>query len=328
MESATPCAAPFDAEDWTFSVEWEGTRCLLFAEADGSVRLQGEMSSLDGRFPEIVGAGPLRGGRSAVLEGSICVLDEQGRPDVAALCGRAATGAARPAAVFLVSDLLQLDGEPLVRQPLRVRLDRVHALVPQESRIQLPDSVVAQGTALATAAAERGLSAIVARQLDAPYRPGVASPHRLRIALGGRRNLVVAGWYRTPGGLQVVLADWAGGGLAAAGVAAVPGGAMAQWLAGAVQVSVRPSLGDVSHWGKRHLSWVRPRLVATVEPLGGPAVFAAEARPWRLVALRDDVDPRWCVRRPGVAPPQTDAHQPHRGFSPTVLSALPLGGAA
>ena len=69
------------------------------------------------------------------------------------------------------------------------------------------------------------------------------------------------------------------------------------------------------------VTWIRPRLVATVEPGLG---FARGLPAWRLVALRDDVDPMWCVRRPPVDPPQAIAHQPLRPFSPTVLSALPI----
>jgi hypothetical protein len=71
------------------------------------------------------------------------------------------------------------------------------------------------------------------------------------------------------------------------------------------------------------VAWLRPRLTATVEP-GPPRPGGGDLPVWRLVAVRDDIDPMWCVRRPPVDPPQASAHQPLRPFSPTVLSALPI----
>ena len=38
-----PCAAPFDDDEWLFSVDWDGVRALLFIDPDGAVRIQGEM---------------------------------------------------------------------------------------------------------------------------------------------------------------------------------------------------------------------------------------------------------------------------------------------
>ena len=323
-EVSTPCAEPFDSDDWLFSVEWEGSRCLLISDSDGSIRLQGEMASLDDRFPEIVAAGPLAGSREAVLDGSVCVLDAEGRPDLAVLFARVHEGTrGRPPAVFLATDLLRVDGAAITDRPLPERLARLAELVPRDSRIQMPDHVAAHGRALAGAATARGLRALLARRLAAPYRPGVASPDRLRIPLTGRRDAVVVGWYSTSSGVRVVLADWVQRRLELAGTAAVSGPATTRWLAGAVEVAadLAPIQGAVT--AGPGVTWVRPRLVATVDPSTDPD----EAGPlpeYRMVALRDDVDPQWCLRRQPVPAPQAAALLPLRAFSPTVLSALPI----
>ncbi|MDQ6856507.1 MAG: hypothetical protein M3Z57_05485, partial [Candidatus Dormibacteraeota bacterium] len=68
-EASTPCSTAFDGDEWLFNVDWEGSRCLLIADADGSIRLQGETATLGERFPEIVGAGRFLAGRGAVLDG-------------------------------------------------------------------------------------------------------------------------------------------------------------------------------------------------------------------------------------------------------------------
>jgi bifunctional non-homologous end joining protein LigD len=327
-EVSVPCAAPFDGDEWLFSVEWEGSRCLLIAAASGSMRLKGELSWLDHRFPEIVAAGPLHGSREAVLDGSICVLDRLGRPDLGGLFARVSeANPDRPAAVYLATDLLHLDGEALTERPLLARLASLRELVPPDSRIQLPDHVAGHGRALAEAAAARGLNAIIARRGAAPYRAGIASPDRLRIPLTDRREAVVVGWFSTAAGVSVVLADWTCGRLELVGTAAVPGGAPTRWLAGAVEGAADPSVLEGAAAAGPEVTWVRPRLVATVERMASPS-----GRPrlteFELVALRDDVDPQWCLRREPLPPPEAGARLPLRQFSPTVLSALPIEGAA
>ncbi len=321
IEASTPCAAPFDGDEWLFNVDWEGSRCLLIADADGSIRLQGETAALDERFPEIAAAGRFLAGRGAVLDGSVCVLDGLGRPDLGALARRAISGDPRPPAVYLVTDVLHLDGESLHNRPLLGRLAVLADLIPRDSRIQLPDHVVGHGRALATAAGERGLAAVLARRQDAAYLAGMASPLRLRIALTARRDAVVVGWRRAGSGLRVLLGDWVLGRLGLVGVAAVAGAAERRWLASLAEVVPAVPVDDVDAAGPG-VTWIRPRIVATVEPA---AAASSRGLPtWRLVALRDDVDPMWCVRRPAVDPPQASAHEPLRAFSPTVLSGLPM----
>lgn len=327
-ELSTPCAAPFDGDEWLFSVEWEGSRCLLIAEEDGSMRLQGEVGSLDARFPEISAASPFHGSRRAVLDGSICVLDGHGRPDLAALFARVSESTlGHPPAIFLATDLLHLDSEPLIARPLRERLTALQNLIGQDSRVQLPDHVLGHGRALAQAAASRGLSGLIARRTDAPYRAGIASPDRLRIPLNDRREAVVAGWFSTAAGVSVVLADWVGGRLGLLGTATVTGVASTRWLAGAVELATDVTALEGTAEAGPDVTWVRPRLVATVEPAASTAVPVGLAH-FSLIALRDDVNPQWCVRRTPVQPPEAGAHLPLRPFSPTVLNALPIEGAA
>lgn len=321
-EVSTPCSAPFDADDWLFSVDWEGSRCLLIAGDDGTIRLQGEVAMLDDRFPEIVEAASAAGLRSLVVDGVICILDEEGRPDLAAMARRARSGAAAPAAVFLATDLLHQDGESLVARPLPGRLGALGPLIPSESRIQLPDHVTGHGRALAAAAAERGLAAMLARRQDARYLAGVASPDRLRISLSRRRDTVVVGWQPGAVGILAIVGDWTAGRLGIVGVTLVDDDAAVSLLTGtpdpsAVDMVLNPGAAGPG------VTWSRPRLVATVEP--APRGDWGGLMPhWRLVALRDDLDPRWCVRRPPVEPPRASSHQPVRPFSPTVLSALPI----
>jgi bifunctional non-homologous end joining protein LigD len=329
VEASVPCAEPFDDRDWLFSVDWDGARALLFLDPGGAVRLQGELpGDLAVRFPDVSAAASVRGGRGAVLDGVIAVLDKEGRPDLAGFGRRLAAGAAAAAelpAVYLCSDVLHLDGRSTMGWPLDRRLDALNELTGATDALQAPDHVRGRGEALASAAAGRGLAALLARRATAPYRPGVASPDRLRIALTNQTTCVVAGVVALRrGATRLVLAEHVAGRLTFAGQVDGPHDRLiASWLeerAAALAVSATPLDGvqPVS------ASWIRPVLTATVRH-HGRSPRGVLVRP-SLLALRDDVDPRWCVQRPAVTGPM-EARSGTR-FSPTLLMPLPLGDVA
>lgn len=326
IETAVPCAEPFDDRDWLFSVDWDGARALLFLDPGGSVRIQGEMvADLARRFPDVSATAAMKGCRGAVLDGVIAVLDREGRPDLAGFGRRLAAGPAAAAelpAVYLCFDVLHLDGRSTLGWSLDRRLDALSELTGQSDVIQVPDHVRGRGEALAAAANGRGLVALLARRANAPYRPGVASPDRLRIALSNQTTCVIAGLVpQRGGGTRLILGEHVAGRLTFAGHVDGPRDRLvAGWLAQqAADLRVSsPVLDGVQPF---KATWLRPALTATVKHHGRSA-GGALVRP-TLLAVRDDVDPRWCVQRPPVDGP-VDLHAGTR-FSPTLLMPLPLG---
>jgi bifunctional non-homologous end joining protein LigD len=329
IEASVPCAAPFDDRDWLFSVDWDGARALLFLDPGGAVRIQGEMpGDLARRFPDVAAPAAVRGGRGAVLDGVITVLDPDGRPDLAGFGRRLAAGPAAAhelPAVYLGSDLLHLDGRSTLGWPLDRRLDALGDLTGQSDALQVPDHVRGRGEALAAAAMGRGLAALLARRAGAPYRPGVASPDRLRIALTDQTTCVVAGVVsRRRGGTRLILGEHVAGRLTFAGHVDGPNDRLvAGWLAQRV-ADLTVSGAPLDGVQPVTATWLRPALTATVRHQGRSSAGSL-LRP-ALLAVRDDVDPRWCVQRPAVAGP-IELHAGTR-FSPTLLMPLPLGDGA
>ena len=307
-EFSVPCVGPFDDPDFRFSIDWDGARTLLFA-CPGAAHLQGEtLADVSDRYPEIVAAAAALGGRSLVLDGVVAVLDPAGCPDLAALGERMALGPGaqqRLPAVYLAIDVLHLDGRGTMGLALDRRLGLLHGLALPDPRIQVPDWVAGQGEALAAAAAPRRLPALLARRGTAPYRPGVASPDRLRVILRGRANCVVVGADRVLGSTRhrrLHLAEYQSSRLVDAGTA---------------EIAETSTLWRWAAPGGR----MRFPLIATVEH-GGRGVDG-RLRHAEVVTLRDDVDPSWCIRRDPVPPPPSRP-VPRAGFRPTVLTALPL----
>jgi hypothetical protein len=129
---------------------------------------------------------------------------------------------------------------------------------------------------------------------------------------------------RRRGGIRLILGEHVAGRLAFAGHVDGPRDRLvAGWLAQqAVDLTVtRAAIDGVQ---PLNATWLRPALTATVRHHGRTA-GGALLRP-ALLAVRDDIDPRWCVQRPAVSGP-VELHAGTR-FSPTLLMPLPLGDAA
>ena len=106
--------------------------------------------------------------------GELVVVDRMGRCDAPALAGRLRGAAGAPVA-FLVFDLLNLDGRPLLNQPLqRRRSTLLRVLRPGEEAIAVP-AIAGEGRALHEAAVAAGLPGVMARVARSPYLPGVRS---------------------------------------------------------------------------------------------------------------------------------------------------------
>ncbi len=152
LEAAVPCSDPFDDHDWLFSIDWDGARALLYLDPDSPTRIQGETPvELGRRFPDVVETVVAPGGRAAVLDGVIAVLDAQGRPDLAALGKRLAAGpslAAELPAVYLAFDVLHLDGRPVTGWALERRVEALSAFAGSGDVLQVPDHVRGRGNAL------------------------------------------------------------------------------------------------------------------------------------------------------------------------------------
>src|SRR5260370_17709458 len=78
---AASAEAPFSSPDYLFEVKWDGLRCILFRDADGSVRLQDRgLHDITADLPEVVAAAR-RVPPGSVIDGGLVATDNQGRPD-------------------------------------------------------------------------------------------------------------------------------------------------------------------------------------------------------------------------------------------------------
>ncbi len=177
---ATAIDAPFDDPAYLFEPWWPGTRAIVLSER-GGLRLQvSGLADALAAFPEL---GELTGQLAedgVILDGTLLVLDAEGRPDPELLRARLGGDhrSGRPA--YVASDLLWAGGQPVGRRSFRVRRAWLEAILAPGDRVTVGRGYVGDGTLVAEALGGLGIEALSARRLEARYRSGPAGEAWLR----------------------------------------------------------------------------------------------------------------------------------------------------
>ena len=195
---ATKAARVPVGDAWTHEVKWDGVRALTDVR-DGSLRMTSRNeNAITIAWPEL-STSPL-GERDLLVDGEIIALNDRGLPDFRTLQDRMhvrkASTAARLAesvpAIYMVFDLLRLDGRDLTQQPLEERRTALAGLG-LDGSWQVPSSYD-DGGMLFDATLQQGLEGIVSKRRTSTYRPGERSAHWLKFAHRHRLSYVVGGW--------------------------------------------------------------------------------------------------------------------------------------
>jgi len=174
---------PFDDPNWFFEIKWDGYRAVAFIE-NGSVRLVSRnQNDLTPRYPELKALSAQVKAKSAILDGEVVVLDEQGRPSFSLMQQRTGIRAhGRQAApnrelpiLYYAFDLLYLDGYDLRRTTLEDRKRVLQEVLKPGEVVRFSDHYPGQGVALFEAAKQKGLEGILAKKTEQLLR---GAPHR------------------------------------------------------------------------------------------------------------------------------------------------------
>jgi bifunctional non-homologous end joining protein LigD len=205
---------PTDGAKWAYEFKWDGIRAIVYVEGGRVRALTRNAKPLGPTFPELNDIGLHLGSTSAVLDGEIVALDDQGRPNFSALAHRlhlaskaAVDKAARlTPASFFAFDLLYLNGHSLVALPYDERRRLLEALKLQGETFATPISVTGKkaGDVIAVAA-ERGLEGVVIKRRDSPYESGQRSGDWIKIKSYRAQEVVIGGWTNGKGGLARTL---------------------------------------------------------------------------------------------------------------------------
>jgi len=301
--------------NWALEMKWDGIRALAFIEA-GKLRLMSRTGrDITLAYPELAGLGAAIPHKQALLDGEIVVFGAGGWPEFEALQPRIhvtdALAAARLASLspvtYLVFDVLQLDGRPLVDLPYRDRRSLLDSLPVNGPFWQVPPSFPGEDfEAVREVSRQHSMEGIVAKRLDSRYVAGTRSDYWLKIKNSRRQEVVVAGWKPGKGNREGQVGSLLVGVHGPSGELEYAGHVGTGFTVETLRILGRllePLRRDTSPFDEpvppehaRTAVWTEPSLVIDVS-------FDLWTRAGRMRApvykgLRDDIDPMDVIREP------------------------------
>jgi bifunctional non-homologous end joining protein LigD len=302
---ATPNGLPPSGEDatWGYEFKWDGVRAMARV-IDGRVELfSRKQTEITVRYPEVTRPPAGLEGHSALVDGEIVALDEQGRPDFGALQNRMhRTGpevkgmAAAAPVTYLVFDLLAWDGEDLTQRPYAERRKRLDELGLSGHRWAVTPWFRGGGADVLAASRDNELEGVVAKRLESPYRPGLRGSEWIKVKNVRTQSVVVGGWRPgqgrragTVGSLLFGVHDDEGRLVFAGHVGTGFTDAALRELQGLMTPrSTQPFADALPREVTRDAHWVEPVLVGEVAYAHWTADGRLRHPSWR--GLRDDID--------------------------------------
>ncbi|WP_328583878.1 non-homologous end-joining DNA ligase [Streptomyces sp. NBC_00370] len=202
--------APDGSALWAYEVKWDGVRCVVEVASDAAVRLTTRAGNdATPRYPELASLGAQLGGRAAVLDGEVVVLDAKGRPDFGLLQRRMGVTNPRRAARLAVEypvhlvlfDLMWLDGTSLLGRTYRERRAALAALGVSGPNWSAPGYIEGHGQEAWDATLRGGFEGVVAKRLSSRYTPGLRSPDWRKTKHLLTVDVIIGGWAEGRGGL-------------------------------------------------------------------------------------------------------------------------------
>jgi bifunctional non-homologous end joining protein LigD len=191
-----------DSDEWAYEIKWDGIRALGYADHGRWSMSSRRLEDVTARYPELEPIAEQLGERSAVLDGEVVALDDQGRPRFQLIQSR--MGLTSPGMIrarvrqqpvdYVIFDLLHLDGHCVRDLPYLRRRELLDELGLEGPRWRTPRHRHGGGAALLEAARHQGLEGIVAKRCDSPYRVGRRSGEWIKERVWRRQEFVIGGY--------------------------------------------------------------------------------------------------------------------------------------
>jgi bifunctional non-homologous end joining protein LigD len=188
---ATIGTLPPDDGSWAYEIKWDGYRTLAFVDAGRTRWQSSHLLDVTAKYPELVEFADSVNADSAIIDGELVVLDDDGRPRFE-LMQQHATQVA-----FYAFDLLSVNGHDTTALPYEGRRELLGGLLEAGTNWMVPAHRIGDGAALVSATIERGLEGVMAKRLGSVYLPGKRSPNWRKVKNRHTVEVVIGGY--TPG---------------------------------------------------------------------------------------------------------------------------------
>jgi bifunctional non-homologous end joining protein LigD len=306
---AVLAAHPPAGDEWLHEIKFDGYRILAFIKS-GKVTLR-TRNGLDytAKFPQVATAlGKLKVD-TAVLDGEVVVLDQEGRSDFQGLQAML-KHKTKVTPVYYAFDLPFCSGSDLRESPLVERKKQLEQILPGDKNtgiVRYSEHVTGKGDAMIDKACSLSLEGIVSKKADAPYVSRRA-PTWLKSKCDHRQEFVIVGYSDPQGSRQgfgsLLLGYHQDGELVYAGrVGTGFDGRLLDDLFKQLKAKARKTAPVKLPAGVRQsdVHWVEPQLVGEVRFTGWTR--DGLLRHPAFIALRSDKAAKEIVRETPVEPP-------------------------
>ncbi len=187
------------AGDWLLEVKFDGFRALALVENGRADLWSRNEKLLSSDYPSLVEALSRLSCRSAIVDGEIVALDENGKPTFQ-LLQNARRGVVRAPLFFYAFDLLHLDGRSLLNEPIEQRKAALAALLSDAPEAIKLSPVFRKAPAeFLSEMRRKGFEGLVAKTPHSLYEPGRRSGTWIKCRISHEQEFVIGG-FTPPGG--------------------------------------------------------------------------------------------------------------------------------
>jgi bifunctional non-homologous end joining protein LigD len=299
---------PFDRKGYFFEPKWDGLRAILFFQS-GKIELQNRnLRDATRSYPELQQISSRIRAKSAIIDGEVVVLREDGVPDFGMLQARFGVEdlkrvdvlAKTTPVTYVAFDLLHVDGKDVIARPLAERKTRLKSIVKEGPYLLYGDHIEAEGIRFFKEATSRGFEGVIAKESQSLYIPGLRTDYWIKTKKVDTIDSVVVGFSEGEGarastfGSLILAAYDDHGNLRHIGN--VGGGFSDKTLEDLKRrlsriVRKTPTV-DGSVDSPTPVTWVKPKLVVEVDFMSVTA--DGRLRFPRFQRLRTDKDPKEC----------------------------------
>jgi bifunctional non-homologous end joining protein LigD len=188
---------------FAFEFKWDGVRVVAAAGGERVQAMSRNANDITATYPELRVLPELLGAHVAVLDGEVVALDETGRARFDLLQLRMhvqrplAPLLAQVPVLYVVFDVLHLDGRPLIEEPYEHRRELLAGLDldNRSGRVRVPShQTTVDGQRMLEVARAHHLEGVVAKRLRSRYEPGRRSRNWIKTALLNSQEVIIGGW--------------------------------------------------------------------------------------------------------------------------------------
>ena len=190
---ATLSKSVVSGPEWVFEEKYDGIRAVAERRGAKVTLLSRTGHDLTGGFAAVVAAIRALPHADLVLDGELVVFDRAGVSRFQLLQRRGVDPRTRP--VYVVFDLLRVDGRDLRAQPLGERRRRLLEVLPKRAGPLMPSRQLrGDGESALAVARDKGWEGVIAKLRDSPYEIGQRSTAWRKVKVRGEAEFVIGGY--------------------------------------------------------------------------------------------------------------------------------------